>query len=79
MGFELQVIAAVVLGGVSLFGGRGRLWRAMLGVVFIGLLSNGMNLVGISPYTQQMAIGVALIAALAGDQLVLGGRRERWQ
>lgn len=78
-GFELQVIAAVVLGGVSFFGGRGSLWRAMVGVIFIGLLGNGLNMVNVSPYTQMVIIGLALMAALAVDQLLRGRQRERWQ
>jgi ribose/xylose/arabinose/galactoside ABC-type transport system permease subunit len=78
-GFEFQVFTAVLLGGVSLFGGHGQLWKAMLGVLFIGLLANGMNLAGISPYIQMMAVGGVLIAALAIDQLVASSRRERWQ
>jgi ribose transport system permease protein len=78
-GFELQVITAVVLGGVSLFGGRGKLWRAMIGVLFIGLLGNGLNLLDVSPYTQTMVTGIALIIALASDQSLIGAKRDPWE
>ena len=58
--FVLLSIAAAVLGGTSLFGGEGRLGLVILGVVFIGVLSNGMNLMRVSSYVQQLVIGVVL-------------------
>jgi ribose/xylose/arabinose/galactoside ABC-type transport system permease subunit len=67
--FVLLSIAAAVLGGTSLFGGEGRLGLVILGVVFIGVLSNGMNLMRVSSYVQQLVIGVVLISAVALDRL----------
>jgi ribose transport system permease protein len=67
--FVLLSIAAAVLGGTSLFGGEGRLGLVILGVVFIGVLSNGMNLLRVSSYVQQLVIGVVLISAVALDRL----------
>jgi ribose transport system permease protein len=64
----LESIAAVVLGGVSLFGGRGSVIGVAFGVAFVSLLSNGLNLLNVSSYTQMMVIGVALAGAVAIDQ-----------
>lgn len=64
----LQSVAAVVLGGVSLFGGRGGLVGVAVGVAFVTILTNGLNLLGVSSYTQLMVIGGAMIIAIAWDQ-----------
>jgi ribose transport system permease protein len=64
----LQSVAAVVLGGVSLFGGRGSIIGVAFGVAFIGILSNGLNLLNVSSYTQMMVIGAALIVSVTFDQ-----------
>jgi ribose transport system permease protein len=74
VGIELQAAAAAVLGGVSLYGGRGSVQGALAGVVFMSLLTNGLNLVGVSTYVQQMVIGAALIGAVWADA-VLGQHR----
>jgi ribose transport system permease protein len=71
----LQSVAAVVLGGVSLFGGRGSMVGVAVGVIFVSILSNGLNLLGVSSYTQLMVIGVAMVAAIAWDQYL--GRKWR--
>lgn len=63
---ELQAVAAVVIGGTALSGGRGTMLGTVLGVLLIGLVSNSLNLLGVSAYFQIMAVGaVLLIAALA--------------
>jgi ribose/xylose/arabinose/galactoside ABC-type transport system permease subunit len=67
--YPLQSIAAAALGGVSLFGGEGRMSGAVVGVVFIVVLSNGMNLVNISSYIQLIVLGALLIVALIGNRL----------
>ena len=68
----LESVAAVVLGGVSpLFGGRGSVLGVAFGVAFVSILSNGLNLLSISSYTQMMVIGLALILAVAMDQLLV--------
>ena len=64
----LESVAAVVLGGVSLFGGRGSVIGVAFGVLFVSILSNGLNLLNVSSYTQMMVIGAALIVAVALDQ-----------
>lgn len=64
----LESVAAVVLGGVSLFGGRGSVIGVGVGVAFVSILSNGLNLLNVSSYTQLMIVGIALIAAVAVDQ-----------
>lgn len=66
----LQSIAAVVLGGVSLFGGRGSLVGVAFGIAFISILANGLNLLNVASYTQMLVIGAALIAAVAFDRLI---------
>lgn len=67
----LQSVAACVIGGVSLFGGIGRLPNVILGAFFITLLTNGMNLIRIESYVQQIVLGAVLILAIVADQLRL--------
>jgi ribose transport system permease protein len=71
--FELDAIAAVILGGTSLFGGRGSIWGSLLGAVLITMIRNGMNLMEISQFRQMMAIGAVLILAVWIDVI----RRQR--
>jgi len=68
-GYELDVIAAVVVGGTSLSGGRGSLIGTLAGTVFIGVLNNGLNLANVDPYTQKVALGVVILAAVWLDQI----------
>jgi ribose transport system permease protein len=70
----LESVAAVVLGGVSLFGGRGSVVGVAFGVAFVSILSNGLNLLNVSSYTQLMVIGAALIVAVALDQAIVRRR-----
>jgi ribose transport system permease protein len=70
----LESVAAVVLGGVSLFGGRGSVVGVAFGVAFVSILSNGLNLLNVSSYTQLMVIGAALILAVALDQTLIARR-----
>lgn len=67
VGLELQAVTAAVLGGVSLYGGRGSLHNAIFGVLFISFLTNGLKLLGVSSFIQQMVVGAALIAAVWMD------------
>ena len=71
----LELVAAVVLGGVSLFGGRGSIIGVAFGVLFVSILSNGLNLLNVPSYTQMMLIGAALILAVALDQAFMAGGR----
>ncbi|MBX6351004.1 MAG: ABC transporter permease [Clostridia bacterium] len=63
-GLELDSIAAAVIGGVSLAGGRGRMWGAAVGAVVVGMLANGLNLAGLSPFLQDVAAGITLLLAV---------------
>jgi ribose/xylose/arabinose/galactoside ABC-type transport system permease subunit len=67
--YELEAIAAVVLGGAAMSGGEGRLWRSMLGIVLLAALGNGLNIVGIHPYWKGVAIGAILVFAASIDAL----------
>jgi ribose/xylose/arabinose/galactoside ABC-type transport system permease subunit len=66
-GFELQAIAAVVVGGASLFGGRGTVSKTMVGALIIGVLFNGLVMLNVSSPVQQMVIGAIIIAAVWFD------------
>jgi len=66
--YELDAIAAVVVGGTSLFGGRGSIWGALAGAFFIGILNNGLNLYRVSTYDQMMVKGAVLLAAASLDR-----------
>jgi simple sugar transport system permease protein len=73
-GAEFQVIAAVIVGGTSLFGGSGSMTGTLLGVLFVGLLNNGMVLMGANQYIQQVAQGlIILVAVLVSESLREGG------
>lgn len=67
-GYELDVIAACVIGGASLSGGSGTIWGAILGALLIGVLRNGSNLLDISAFWQQVAIGTIIVIAVFIDQ-----------
>ncbi len=72
--YELDTIAAVVIGGASLRGGVGTVGGTVVGVLIIGVLRNGLNLLGVSSFTQQVVIGAVIAVAVAFDTL---GRRNR--
>ena len=67
--YELEAIAAVILGGAALSGGEGRLWRSMLGILLLAALGNGLNIVGVHPHWKGVAIGAILILAASVDRL----------
>lgn len=69
VGIELDTIAAVVIGGASLSGGVGRIPGTIIGVLIIGVLRNGLNLLGVSPFVQQIVIGVVIALAVMVDVL----------
>ncbi|HTW28558.1 MAG TPA: ABC transporter permease [Acetobacteraceae bacterium] len=69
LGYELDTIAAVVIGGASLSGGVGGIGGTVIGVLIIGVLHNGLNLVGISPFIQQVIIGAVIAVAVTFDTL----------
>jgi ribose transport system permease protein len=68
-GFELDVITAVVLGGVSIFGGQGKLFGVFFGVLIMGVLSNGMIIMNISEYWQLVVRGLVLLVAVGVDNI----------
>ncbi len=69
IGSELQSIAAVVVGGTSLMGGRGSVVATFFGALLIGLLNNVMNLLGIESYTQDIVLGAVILIAVIVDEL----------
>jgi ribose/xylose/arabinose/galactoside ABC-type transport system permease subunit len=69
VGYELNVIAAVVVGGTSLTGGRGSIVGTFFGALLIGVLDNVMNLLSIESYTQQIVLGVVILLAVIADEL----------
>ena len=73
----LQAIAAVLLGGTSLAGGSGGVGGTILGVVFLGMLQNGLSIAGVPSFWQQVVTGIILILAVLGDRLGLIGDRLR--
>ncbi len=68
-GFEMDVITAVVIGGTSIFGGMGSIAGSLLGVMIIGMITNGMLLLEVHSYWQQVAKGLILIIAVGADTL----------
>jgi ribose transport system permease protein len=75
-GMELNAVAAVVIGGTSLFGGRGRLIGTIYGVLLVGIVSNGLDLLGVSTFIQRIVIGAATIGAVLLTVLREGGRKR---
>ena len=67
-GYELTAIAGCVVGGVSLAGGRGSIWRAALGAFFLSVLSRGLQLIGVDPLWFSIVTGAAIVAAVAFDR-----------
>lgn len=64
VGFELDAIAAVVLGGTDIAGGRGHIFGTLLGALILGVLSNGLNFIGVTPYVQRVFKGLIIILAI---------------
>jgi ribose transport system permease protein len=67
---ELDAIAAVVIGGASLYGGRGSIFGTLMGVLIMVMIRNGLNLLGVSPFWQGTAIGAIIILALLAERLI---------
>ena len=69
-GLELEVISAVIIGGTSLFGGKGSIWGTFIGIMFMGVLLNGMTLWGFNPFWQDVVRGGLILLAVLLNQLV---------
>src|SRR5260370_33717439 len=67
-GYELRVIAAVVIGGGSLGGGQGTVIGTIIGALIMGVIANGANLLGISSFTHQIVIGAVIILSVSIDE-----------
>lgn len=67
-GYELDAIASVALGGTSMNGGRGRIWGTFVGVLIIAVLNNGLNILGVSSYYQDVVKGVVILIAVLSDR-----------
>ncbi|MDQ3063628.1 MAG: ABC transporter permease [Acidobacteriota bacterium] len=67
--YELDVIAAVVVGGTSLSGGRGSVVSTLFGAIFIGVLNNGLNLAGVDTYVQKIVLGIVILLAVLADKV----------
>jgi inositol transport system permease protein len=74
--YELTVIASVVIGGTSLFGGIGTIFGTVVGTILIGVLLNGLVLMNVSSYIQQIIIGVIIVLAVAFDTFAKSRRRR---
>jgi ribose transport system permease protein len=73
--YELDAIAATVIGGTSLLGGEGTLAGALIGALIMGVLRNGLNLLNVSSFFQQVVIGLVIIGAVLVDTMLK--RRHR--
>jgi ribose/xylose/arabinose/galactoside ABC-type transport system permease subunit len=76
-GFELQAIAAAVIGGASLFGGRGKISNTIIGALIMGVLFNGFVMLDVPQPIQQMAVGIIIIVAVWLDGVLRKRRRAR--
>lgn len=70
VGIELTAIAAIVLGGTSILGGEGAIWRTLLGILMLAIIGNGLNLLAVDPIYQQITQGGIILAAVAIDAWV---------
>ena len=67
-GYELRIIAAVVVGGTSLAGGEGKILGTFIGALILSVIENGMNLTKVDPYTQKIVFGVLILIAVLLDK-----------
>jgi ribose/xylose/arabinose/galactoside ABC-type transport system permease subunit len=67
-GYELQAIAAAVIGGISLSGGRGKVWQGVVGALFLSMLNQGLQLMGVDPSWFAIVTGASIVVAVAFDR-----------
>jgi ribose transport system permease protein len=65
LGLELQAIAAVILGGTSIYGGEGAVWRSFAGVMLLALITNGFNILNANPFYRELTTGLIIVLAVA--------------
>ncbi|WEK03382.1 MAG: ABC transporter permease [Candidatus Devosia phytovorans] len=65
VGMELEAIAAVILGGTSIYGGAGAVWRSIAGVLLLALIGNGFNILNVNPFFKDLTTGVIIVVAVA--------------
>jgi ribose transport system permease protein len=73
MGMELEAIAAVIIGGTSIYGGEGAVWRSVAGVIMLALVNNGFNILNADPFYKDLTTGLIIVAAVA---ISASGRRR---
>ena len=73
--FRSYVIAAVVVGGSSLYGGEGKILGTLIGAFIIAVIQNGMNLTGVESYTQKVVLGLVILGAVLLDIL----KKRGWE
>jgi len=72
-GMELQAVAAVILGGTSIYGGKGAVWRSVAGVMLLALINNGFNILNADPFYRDLTTGLIILAAIG---ISAGGNRR---
>ena len=72
-GMELQAIAAVILGGTSIYGGVGAVWRSVAGVLLLALINNGFNILNADPFYRDLTTGLVILGAVG---ISAAGRRR---
>jgi ribose transport system permease protein len=73
-GMELQAIAAVILGGTSIYGGQGAVWRSLAGVFLLALINNGFNILNADPFFRDLTTGLVILAAIGVSAIGQKGR-----
>jgi inositol transport system permease protein len=76
LGYELDAIAATVIGGTSLTGGICRIWGTVIGMVILGVMTSGFTFLGVDVYYQDIVKGVIIVAAVAADMYRLRKRKK---
>jgi ribose transport system permease protein len=76
-GFELDAIAIVVIGGTSLFGGEGGIGGTLIGAAIVAVIANLLNLLGVSPFSQQIVKGLIILGAVLLERQTAGRREGR--